>query len=183
MSCKISTGLTFTCDDILNVGGVDGTFWIGYKTELDTQISITQAADINTLDFGSYGGLRRMEGDKYWHSFGSELQVSANGNKRWKHTFVAKLVANSTADDLALQTLSLGKDIFVVTQDNNNVFYILGAGNGLSVEADSQNTGQGGDSDTTTSITLSGFERTKPLRFALASGYSNTLAYLVSREI
>lgn len=182
MSCKITTGLAFNCEDRVNVGGVSPVFWVGYLSELDTPFSTAMTADISQIDFGSYGGLRRFEGDKYWHQASSEFTKSQGaGSVSWKHTFIAKLIADSTSDDSALRTLSLGNDIFIVYQDNNQKFYILGAGAGLSVETDPQTTGQTGDADTTHTVTLVGAERTPPLRFSLGSGA--TLAYLVSREI
>jgi hypothetical protein len=183
MACKATTGLSFSCTDLLKVGGAFPTFWVGYLSELDTAFSLAQTADINAIDFGSYGGLRRFEGNKFAHSFGSELSVTAGGNKSWTHLFTAKVLSDSTADDLTLQNLALGNDIFIVAQDNNRVFYILGAGTGLSVSADVQNSGQTADSDTTNNITLTGSELTKPLRFARGSGYQDTLDYIESREI
>jgi ribulose bisphosphate carboxylase small subunit len=181
--CKITTGITNTCADLLKVGGVDQTFWVFYLSNLDTQISLLQSADINTLDFGSYGGLFRFDGNKFAHSFGSELVVTPGGNKHYKHTGVVKLLPGSTAEDVQLQTLNLGTDIGIVYQDNNRQFFILGAGNGLSVVSDPQSTGNTQDSDTTDTVTLEGAETTKPLRFALGGGYQATLDYLVSRQL
>lgn len=183
MSCKVSTGISNSCADLLRVGGADKTFWVGYLSDLDTQIALSQTADVNTIDFAAYGGLYRFDGNKFSHSFGSELTVAQGGNKSYKHTFSAKLLSNSTADDVELQNLALGDDIFVVVQDNNRNFFILGAGNGLSATADVQNSGQTGDSDTSDTVTLEGQELTKPIRFALQAGYQATLDYLESREV
>lgn len=183
MACKITDGIDFDCTNLLKVGGVQPDFWVGYLSELDTAFSLSQTADINTIDFGAYGGLRRFSGNKFAHSAGSELVVAAGGTKSWRHTFVAKLNADSTADDKTLQDLSLGNDIFIIYPDNNRVFKILGAGNGLSVESDVENSGQTGDSDTSDTVTLVGQELTKPLRFSLAGGYQATLDYLESREL
>ena len=182
MACNVENGISNTCEDLLKVGGMDLTFWVTYKSQLDTQISLTQAADISALDFGAYGGLVRFDGNKYSHSGGSELSVAAGGNKSYKHTFVAKLLSNSTADDVSLQQLALGNDIIIIAQSNNNEFFIYGAGKGLSAETDVQNSGNTADSDTSDTITLTGQERTKPLRFALAT-YQQTLDYLENFEI
>ena len=184
MACKITTGLGFECEDQVGVGGLSPTFWVTYLSEFDTKPSLAQTADINALDFGSYGGLRRFDGNKFWHSAGSELQIAQGaGNRSWKQTFVAKLLSNSTVDDKTLQTLALGNDIVIIYQDSNQQVFIMGAGNGLSVESDVQNSGQTGDSDTTDTVTLSGSEKTKPLRFARGSGYSDTIAYLEALEV
>lgn len=184
MSCKAASGITNTCADLLRVGGADKTFWVGYKSELDTQISLDQTADIGTLDFGPYGGLRRFDGNKFSHSFGDELVIaSSSGNRSYNHTITAKLLSDSTADDVILQNLNLGQDIFVVIADNNQQFFILGAGNGLSSTANTQNTGNTGDSDTSDTVTLSGSEKTKKLRFRLDGGYQATLDYIESFEL
>ncbi len=183
MACKIEQGIENSCEDLLKVGGLDKTFWVGYKSELDTQISLAQTEDVRTLDFGSYGGLRRFDGQKFSHSYEAPLSVAAGGNKSYIHTFIGKVLSGSTEDDVTLQTLALGNDIFIVVQDNNRQFFILGAGNGLSASAGTQASGTTGDSDTSDTITLSGQEITKPLRFSLLAGYQATLDYLVSMEL
>jgi hypothetical protein len=78
--------------------------------------------------------------------------------------------------------LNLGNDIFVVVQDNNQKFFILGAGNGLSAVTDVQNSGQTGDSDASDTVTLEGQELTKPLRL-LDTDYQTTLNLVESYEI
>jgi hypothetical protein len=147
-NCKATSGFTNACADLLRVGGADKTFWAGYLSELDTQISLDQTADISQIDFGSYGGLRRFDGNKFAHSFGDALQVASGGNKSYKHTLSAKLLPNSTSDDVLLQDLNLGTDLFFVVQDNNRNFFILGAGNGMSAISDDNSSGETGDSDT-----------------------------------
>lgn len=182
MSCKITSGIVNDCSDLLRVGGVAKTFWIGYLSDLTAQIDLDQSADIASLSFGAYGGLYRFDGNKFSHSFGSELVVAAGGNKSYKHSFAFKILTNSTADDVNLQDLNLGNDIFVVVQDNNQKFFILGAGNGLSAVTDVQNSGQTGDSDASDAVTLEGQELTKPLRL-LATDYQTTLNLVESYEI
>lgn len=183
MACKASSGLLFSCSDLLKVGGLTPTFWISYLSELDTAISLSQAADISQIDFGSYGGFRRMEGNKFSHSAGYTMTEAAGGNKSYTHTVTVKVVSDSTADDLTLHNLSLGNDLFIVAQDNNRNFYIYGPGNGLRVSANVQNSGQTGDSDTTYQLTFEGQELVMPLRFALGAGYQATLDYIEAREL
>ncbi len=184
MSCKVTSGISNTCPDILKSSGMGKTFWVGYLSDLDTQFSLALAADISQIDFGSYGVLHRFDGVKYAHDWTSELAVASGGNKSWTQNFNAKLISGSTEDDLQLRNLQLGDDIFIIGQDLNQQFWILGAGNGLSSTAGSSGSGgkeQGGDiSDV---VTLSGSEITpKPLRFSLGGGFQATLDYIVSRE-
>jgi hypothetical protein len=182
MACQIENGLTTDCSDLLRVGGLGRTFWVTYKSMLDTQISLDQVADVSSLDFGSYGGFQRFDGNKFSHSFTTETQRATGGNVSFKQSFTAKVLSNSTADDVVLQDLALGEDIIVFVEDNNQNFYILGAGNGLSLETGTQTSGETGDSDNRDTITLSGQEKTRPIRFALAT-YQQTLDYIESFEL
>lgn len=185
MSCKVTTGgMSNTCADILKSSGLGKTFWVGYLSNLDTQFLLTLAADIDAIDFGSYGVLYRFDGQKFSHDWTSELAVASGGNKSWTQNFNAKLTAGSTADDLQLRNLLLGDDIFIVAEDSNKQFWILGAGNGLT--ADAGNSGSGGKEnggDLSDVVNLKGSEITpKPLRFSKAGGYQATLDYIVTRE-
>lgn len=183
-SCKVSAGgITNTCSDLTKVSGLGKKFWIGYKSDLDTQFTLTQAADINQIDFGSYGVLYPFEGSKFAHDWTWEMAVASGGNKSFNHALNVKLTPGSTADDLQVQKLLLGDDIFAIVEDLNQEFFILGAGNGLTGSIGTGGSGgkePGGD--TADIITLSGNEKTKPLRFALGSGYQGTLDYLRTRE-
>jgi len=182
MACQIENGLTTDCSDLLRVGGLGKTFWVTYKAQLDTQFSLAQTGAISSIDFGSYGGFQRFDGNKFSHSFTTETQRATGGNISFKQTFSAKVLSGSTADDVVLQTLALGEDIIIFAEDNNQNFYILGAGNGLSLESGTQTSGETGDSDNRDTLVLSGQEKTRPLRFALAT-YQQTLDYIESFEL
>jgi hypothetical protein len=182
MSCKVEHGIGNSCEDVLRVGGVGRSFWVGYLSDLDTPFSTSQAADITSIDFGAYGGLYRFDGRKFSHQYSSPMAVAAGGNKSFTPTFIAKLLSKTTADDLTLKQLALADDIFIIADDNNGGFVILGAGNGLSVSGYDMSTGQTGDSDTSTSVTLTGSELSQPLRLSVP-GAGGTLAYIESFEI
>lgn len=183
-NCRASNGFTSSCADLLRVGGLDRTFWLSYNSMLDTKISLLQTADINTLDFGSYGGLLRFDGNKFSHSYTDELQVAqGSGNRSYRHMVSVKVLPGTTADDVILQQLNLGQDIFAVVQDNNRQFFILGAGNGLSSESNTRTSGETADSDTRNTLVLAGSEVTMALRFATGGGYDHTLAYLTGLEL
>lgn len=183
MSCKVAAGVTNTCADVTKVSGLNKTFWIGYLSNLDTRFVTTQTADIGTIDFGSYGTLFRFDGAKFAHDWTWELAVASGGNKSFTHTLNVKLTPGSTTDDLNIQKMLLGDDIFAIVEDLNGEFYILGARNGLTGSAGTG--GSGGKEvggDTSDVLTLTGAEITKPLRFALGSGYQATLDYIEALE-
>lgn len=184
MSCKVTDGITNDCADVLKSSGLGKTFWVGYLSDLDTQFSLTLAADINTIDFGSYGVLYRFDGAKFSHDWSTTLAPGGGGTKAWNQNFNAKLMTGSTADDLQLQKLNTGDDIFIIAEDLNRQFWILGAGNGLtSNEGGSSSGGKEVGGDLSDTVNLTGSEITpKPLRFALAGGYQATLEYIESRE-
>ena len=124
-----------------------------------------------------------MEGNKFAHSAGYTMNEVAGGNKNYTHSVAVKVISDSTSDDVILQNFSLGNDLFIIIPDGNEQLFIFGAGAGLRVSANTQNTGQTGDSDTTYQVTFEGTEKTMPLRFAKAGGYSASLTYLASVEI
>lgn len=181
-SCKATNGIQNSCTDLLRVGGLDKTFWLFYKSQLDTQISLNQTADISLLDFGPYGGLLRFDGQKFQHQYSCPLVVANAGNRSYTHTLIFKILSNTTTKDVVIQQINLGQDIVAIVQNNNREFLILGAGNGLYVTANEQTSGQTGDADTSDTVTLTSQELTKPLRFNQGN-YDNTLNYLKSFEI
>ncbi len=182
-SCKATIGISNGCQDLLRVGGLDKTFWLFYKSQLDTQISMTQSADINALDFGPYGGLLRFDGQKFSHQYESPLVVSSTGNRSYAPKLTIKILSTTTAQDVIIQQINLGQDIVAIVQDNNNIFRILGAGKGLYVTENPEQSGLTGDADTSDTIVFTGAEITKPLRFSRGGGYQASLDYLTSFEI
>lgn len=174
--CKTQYGIDLVCGDLIFPSGADKTFYVGYKSELSTQILLAQSADIASLAFAAYGGLRKFSGVKYAHIFASELQKAAGGNIMYLHRATVKLISLSTQDDIEIQRLQQATDAFIVYKDNNDKKYIIGAGNGLAgVAGPLQSTGQNPGDDVSDNIILEGLEKTKPLRFsgtdALLDGY------------
>lgn len=183
MSCKVASGMTNDCTSRLKSSGLGKNFWLGYKSDLDTQISQTQSADISQLDLGSYGTLYKFEGSKFAHDYTWEGKFTPGGNVSYDHIFNWKLNADSTADDLTIQKLNLGDDIFIIVETTNQEFLILGSGNGMAATAATGGSGgkeSGGD--TSDSGTLTANEKIKPLRFTRGDGYQGTLDYLNSRS-
>lgn len=181
--CKTTGRIERECDDVLDVGGVFPDFWVGHLSDLDTPIDIKQLGDIKSLDFGAYGGLRKMEGRKYAHQFTWTFVEGSGGNVSFTHEGIVRLKASNTAEDVTLQSIMLADDMFIIYQDNNQNLFIIGAGNGLKGTAGTATTGTTADADTIPSITVTGSERTLPLRFRLDGGYAATLNYLKGFEL
>jgi hypothetical protein len=182
-NCKVASGMTNDCTSRLKASGLGKNFWLGYKSDLDNQISQTQAADISQIDLGSYGSLYKMEGTKFAHDFTWEEKVASGGNISYDHIFNWKLTPDSTADDVTIQKINLADDAYVVVETPNQEFFILGSGQGLTSSASAGGSGgkeSGGD--TAVSGTLTSNEKIVPLRFALGGGYQATLDYLNSRS-
>lgn len=183
MSCKVSAGMSNDCTSRLKASGLGKNFWLGYKSELDTQFAQTQTADIGTIDLGSYGTLYKFEGSKFAHDYTVEGVFAPGGNVSYNQNFNWKLTPDTTADDATIQKLNIGDDIYIIVETTNQEFFILGSGNGMSANAYAGGSGgkeSGGD--VADSGTLTSNEKIKPLRFALGGGYQATLDYLNSRS-
>jgi len=180
-NCKVVTGITNVCGDLLQASGADKDFWVGYVSDLGTRLSLTQTAPISALSFVAYAGLVKFEGQKYSHYFGAELVKGAGGSISYKHTGNAKLMRLSVTDDVEFQRLTQAQDAFIVYQDNNESFFILGPSKGLmAVPGPISTTGVAAGEDTTSSISFEGNEKVLPLRFSLGTTTSAIITYLDS---
>lgn len=180
-NCKVVTGITNVCGDLLQASGADKDFWVGYVSDLGTRFALTQSAAIGSISFLAYMGLVKFEGQKYTHSFGAELVKGAGGSISYKHTGNVKLMRLSTTDDVEFQRLTQAQDAFIVYQDNNESFFILAPSKGLTAVAGPINTtGVAAGEDTTSSISFEGNEKVLPLRFSLGTTTSAIITYLDS---
>lgn len=182
MPCKVSTGIRNVCGDIVFPGGADQDFYVGYVSDLSTKIPTTQAAVVSSLSFFAYAGLVKFEGQKLAHKFDWELQKGAGGNIFYLHRATIKLIALSVNDDVEVQRLAQGQDIFIINKNNNGVYKIYGAKNGMAAASGNGTTGQAFGDDVTDTIVLEGPEVTKPLNF-LVTDEATTKAYLDARVI
>lgn len=177
-SCRVVNPITQVCGDLLFPGGADKDFYIGYLSELGTRFSTLQTGDISTITFAAYAGLRKMEGSKFAHSFGSETQVGPGGNIAILHNATIKLIAQSTADDVEIQRMIQAVDMYIIYQNNNDQFFILAPAKGLKhMPGVLQNTGTTSDADVSDTLIFQGAEKVKPLRFFNTS-LSNTISLL-----
>ncbi len=182
MGCKARYGIRNVCGDLLFPSGADKGFWVGYVSDLATQLSSAQSGIISALPaFVAYSGLVYFEGQKYSHVFSTEGQKAAGGNRSIIHRSTVKLISLSTQDDVEIQALMQAEDAFVIYRDNNEQFFISGYRNGLAyAPGPLQSTGQTQTDDVTDTVILEGVEKTKPLRF-LVTDVPTTVAYLNAR--
>lgn len=183
--CKVQTGVANVCGDLRFAGGADSDFWVGYVSDLATSFSIAQTGFLTALPaFLAYSGLVRFSGaTKEVHKFDWEWVKGAGGNGFFLHRAALKLIALSTADDVEVQRLLESQDAFIINKNNNGSYLIYGATNGLKSDAGLVgSTGQGFGDDVSDTITMTGPERTKPLRL-LVTDDATTRAYLNARLI
>lgn len=168
--CKVTNPVNLACGDLLYPGGADGVFYVGYLSDLGTRISNTLTGDISSLSFVAYAGLRKFEGAKFAHIFMSETAIGTGGNISITHRGTVKLITQSTADDRAMLELIQMTDGFIIYQNNNNQWFILGPTKGLrAMPGALQSTGQNSGDDVADTVILEGAEKTKPLRFFVTS--------------
>lgn len=180
-NCKVVNPITNVCGDLLQASGVDKDFYVGYVSDLSVRFSLAQTAPISSIQFIPYNGLVKMEGQKYAHQFGGELVVGGGGSISYKHTGSISLMALSTQDDVEIQRLTQAQDMFIVYQDNNENFFILGPSKGLKAVAGPLfTTGLAAGEDVSNKISFEGNEKVKPLRFSLGTTTSAIVTYLDS---
>lgn len=176
--CKVQYGIDNRCGDLLFPGGADKDFWVGYTSDLGTRFDLTQTGALSAIQFAAYAGLVKFEGIKYSNSFDYETVVGAGGNIFYTHKALVKLIALSTQDDVEIQRLTQAQDAFIVYQNNNEQFFIMGASKGLkAVAGPLGGTGVQAADNVADMVTLQGEEKTKPLRF-FATSVTNTLSLL-----
>lgn len=183
MPCRPQYGISIVCGDLLFPGGVSADFWVGLVSDLSAPISGIQSGPISTLSFVAYRGLVKFSGQKYAHKFDASWQKAAGGNGYFMHRGTVKLLPLSTQDDVEIQRVLQGQDLFIVVRNNNDQFFIYGYGQGLSsVPGDLSTTGQAAGDDVTTTVILEGAEKTLPVRFDVGT-LATTVAYLEARVI
>lgn len=166
-NCKVQFGVSLVCGDLLRSSGVDKDFYVGYISDLGTRFDLTQTGSISSIHFAAYNGLVKFEGQKFSHKFDWELQKAAGGTLSYLHRAIVKMLPLSTRDDVEVQRLTQAQDAFIVFQDNNSDFFIVGAGKGLTAIAGAiGTTGQAQGEDISSTITLEGSEKTLFLRFS-----------------
>ena len=180
-NCKVVTGINNVCGDLLQASGVDKDFWVGYVSDLSVRISTAQTGPIASLQFIPYNGLIKFEGQKFAHKFDYEVNVAPGGTISYIHKAMVKLINMSTQDDLELQRLTQAQDMFIITQDNNENFFIYAPTKGFqAVTGPIRTTGQAAGEDVASTVNFISSEKVLPLRFSLGTTTSANITYLDS---
>lgn len=183
MGCKALVGISDVCGDLMFPSGMDGTVWIGYKSDLAAPFSLVQSGDITTFQFTAYNGLTKWEGVKFSHNVATAFIKAQGGNTSIQQTATLKFISLSTQDDVQIQKLLQATDAFMIYKDNNSVFKIAFAGNGaIAIAGDINATGTAIDADVSSTVTLQSSEKTLPLIFNVGTE-TTTLAFLNARVI
>lgn len=180
-NCRAVGGINNVCGDLLQASGVDKDFYVGYVSDLSVRFSLLQTGAISSIQFIPYNGLIKFEGQKFAHKFDSEGAVSPGGNISIIHKAMIKLMTLSTQDDLEVQRLMQAQDMFIVAQDNNEVFKIFAPSKGFQyVAGPLQTTGQAAGEDVSNTLNFIGHEKVKPLIFTTGGTTQANVNYLDS---
>ncbi len=175
-NCGITAGIDISCSDLRRTGGVAKNVWLFNISDLRAAIDVDASSYITTIELNTYATLYRFEGAKFSHSATSNLAKTDSGNVSFTHELMMKVYNTNPTEDGVLQDLSVS-EVGAIVQTNNDEFLIYGAGNGLSASAIAAQTGKNAGDDSTTTVTLTGSERTLPKRF-LVTNKTLTLAWL-----
>ena len=180
-NCKVQTGISLVCSDLNQASGVDKDFWVGYVSDLSVRFSLLQTAAITSIQFIPYNGLIKFEGQKFSHKFDSELMVAPGGSISYVHKGMVKLMRSSTTDDLEFQRLTVAQDMFIISQDNNENFFIYAPSKGFqAVAGPISTTGQAAGEDVSSTVSFIGNEKVLPLRFTNGGTTASNITYLDS---
>ena len=180
-NCRVVTGINNVCGDLLQASGVDKDFYVGYVSDLSAKFSLLQTGPITGMTFVPYTGLIKFEGQKYAHKFDHELAVAGGGSISFVHKALIQLMAMSTQDDLELQRLAQAQDMFIVSADNNENFFIYAPSKGFSAVAGPiGSTGQKAGEDLADTLNFTSNEKVLPLRFTRGTTYQADITYLDS---
>ena len=177
-NCKVQFGITNVCGDLLQTSGVGPDIYVGYTSDLSIRFPLTQAAAISSISWLAYAGLVKFAGYKWTNEASYELAKGAGGSMSYVQKLTIRAMNLSSQDDLELQKLTQAQNLFAIVPDNNENFFIFGASNGMTADAGVIKTfGKGQGEDILSSVSLTGNEKTIPLRF-FVTDYTTTVLYL-----
>lgn len=177
-NCKITSGISVSCDDLRRVGGVAKRLWVGNLEDLASPIP-TGSNYVTNIELTTYQSLYKFESAKFSHEASYQAVKSDGGNVAINQTVIMRLFNNDPTDDAVIEDL-LTSDVFVVVQTNNDEFFIYGAGAGLGLSDATGGTGRQLADSTVTTLTLTGSEKELPKRF-LRTDVNTTIDYLDAR--
>ena len=182
--CGISGGIVNDCTTRQNaIGGLKTRFWLGNIDDIDTATTLANldgSGNITSIDFLDYALLYKFQGIKAGNTGQDDIAADDDGNAFFPHQFAFKIYDTTQAQRDVLEDLAFS-DVFVVYEDANGDFYILGLPLGLSVESAPRATGANPGDSTARLVTLTG-PQTKLRKQFSAGTRAQTLATLTDYE-
>jgi hypothetical protein len=137
MACNLTGTIALDCLD--SIGGVK-SLWVGTEVELGT-ITAGATAGITSLS-GATGSFYQIEVAKDVASFTETFNVSqTNGTAFFSQAVVIPVQHLSSAKRQQIQLLTYNRDSKCVIEDNNGVYWLIGATRGCTVTSGSSMTG------------------------------------------
>jgi len=136
-TCNITAAIALDCLD--SISGIK-TLWVSSNADLGT-ITAGATAGITAL-VGATGTFYEIQVAKDVASFTETWNISnVNGTAFWSQAITIPVQHLSSAKRAQLQLLSYNRNLKVVFEDNNGLFWLVGATRGATVTTGSSITG------------------------------------------
>ena len=156
MSCLTTAGILIACKEA--IGGIKAIYLGDYATFANTA---TINGGSNLVTALNTGDVYEFELPKHTGSFTEEAAISIeNGTVYYTQTVVAMFHGMTAARSLQLQTISKGRNVLFV-QDNNDNIWMCGYKDGVEVTAFTTATGAAKGDMVGYTITFTGEEKDK----------------------
>ena len=154
MSCTIGGAPDYGCDGRKSAAGLKQ---YGYLGNLEDIVFVRGADDIITsFTIVPTKQLYKFTVPPKANDAGYELQQGDAGNPSFKYILNAQFSASSQAQRKLVEDLIYATNTVAFIVTNGNIITVLGAGDGLSVEAATQTSGKLGTDNNLHQITLTG---------------------------
>ncbi len=180
-NCTLTTSVTDSCDKRKRLGGVKKKVWLVTDFEGFTYTVVN--GFVTNFSFAQYEGLVSVESEKKTHSFGYEAQKNGVGViSNYQHNLQIKFGAQTPTELGAIEDLA-GWEGAAIVEDNNSLFWLVGADEGLMQDTGVQTSGVNPADDNSNILTFIAEMETKLPQRIFVTDYAATLALIESFEI
>jgi hypothetical protein len=163
------------------MGGVKKKVWL--VSDYDGFTYTVTNGYVTALSFATYEGLISMESYKKSHSFGYEAAVNAAGLvSNYTHNLSVKVISETPNELGAIEDLA-GWEGPAVVEDNNGLFWLVGADSGLVQATGTKTSGQNPADDMSDIVTFTAEMETKLPQRIFVTDAATTLALIEGYEI